>query len=127
MWQEVQYEQTTASPTLTSCSQPTRPVDIPARLLLLLGLAKRGLSMSMSPRQLHSSRPESQFLYCKTGEIIREWVREPSREGRTQEILRTVVTRPSAASCRGFMEMVGPCQRAADVVKSLAGTSGKGS
>lgn len=39
-------------------------------------------------------------------------MREPGREGRTQEILRTVVTRPQP--CRGFMEMVGPCQRAAD-------------
>lgn len=57
-------------PILTSCSQPTRPVDIPARLLLLLGLGERGLSMSMSQGSCTLHALESQFLYCKT-EIIR--------------------------------------------------------
>lgn len=34
---------------LTSCSQPTRPVDIPARLLLLLGLGEaRALHVNVS-------------------------------------------------------------------------------
>lgn len=60
---------------LTSCSQPTRPVDIPARLLLLLGLGEaRALHVSVSKAAALFTPWSLSFYICSGSSRHLRWL-----------------------------------------------------